>query len=171
MKRSRVVVLMALFGLMAAAVFAFATPAMADGHEGEPSVVDVALAINAETGEFSTLIAAASCTNLVKPLDRKPGITVFAPTDAAFADLGLNADNVCDIPRKDLSYILLYHVAQGTLLSGDVVAADEIRMGNGQTTDISVTNDGVFINDSQIIVVDVLAGNGVIHVIDAVLLP
>lgn len=169
MKRTHIFVL-AVIALVTMTIFAFATPAMADHHE-EASVVDVALAINAETGEFSTLIAAASCTNLVKPLDKKPGITVFAPTDAAFAELGLNADNICTIPRKDLSNILLYHVAQGTLLSADVVAADEIRMGNGQTTSIAVNDEGAFINDAQIIAVDVVASNGVIHVIDAVLLP
>ena len=169
MKRSQLIVV-AIFAFLTMSIFAFATPAMADGHD-DASVVDVALAINAETGEFSTLIAAASCTNLVKPLDKKPGITVFAPTDAAFAELGLDAKNVCDIPRKDLTNILLYHVAQGTLLAEDVVARDEIRMGNGQTTSITVNDAGVFINDSQIIAVDVLASNGVIHVIDGVLLP
>jgi uncharacterized surface protein with fasciclin (FAS1) repeats len=96
---------------------------------------------------------------------------VFAPTDAAFAKLGLDASNICTIPRQTLSNILRYHLVNHTLLSGDVVAADTIRMANGRLTDISVTDAGVFINDAQIIVVDVLAANGVIHVIDGVLLP
>ena len=102
MKKS--LALLAVLALVFVSVFAFAGPAAADNHESR-SVVDVALEINAATGEFSTLISAAACTNLVKPLDSKPGVTVFAPTDAAFAELGLNADNICELPRKDLSNI------------------------------------------------------------------
>jgi uncharacterized surface protein with fasciclin (FAS1) repeats len=144
-----------------------APPPPADG----PSVVDVALSINEETGEFSTLIAALQATNLVGPLDRKGKVTVFAPTDAAFAELGLDASNIGDLDRKTLSNILLYHVTPGNRLSPSVVGANQIRMANGQFTDISATDAGVFINDAQIVTVDVLAGNGVIHVIDGVLLP
>lgn len=136
-----------------------------------PSIVDVAIAVNQETGEFSTLIAALQAANLVDALDRKSKITVFAPTDAAFAELGLDAGNIGDLPRKTLTNILLYHVTPGNRLSPSVVGADQIRMANGQFTDISVTGDGVFINDAQIVTVDVVAGNGVIHIIDGVLLP
>ncbi len=166
-KQFTLLLMVLLLALLATTSQAFAKGPAQSG----PSVVDVALEINAQTGEFSTLIAAAVCTNLVVPLDRKPGVTVFAPTDAAFAELGLDASNVCDIPRKTLSNILRYHIVNRTLLSGDVVASDTIRMANGQLTDISVTDEGVFINDAQIVVVDVLAANGVIHVIDGVLLP
>lgn len=169
MRRSRN--LIALLVLLLGSLFLFVSSASAGHYNDGKSVVDVALEINAETGEFDTLIAAAVCTNLVKPLDRKQGITVFAPTDAAFAKLGLDEHNICDIPRKTLTNILLYHVAKGTLTSGDVVSMESIKMANRQYTTISVTDSGVFINESQIIAVDVMADNGVIHVIDAVLLP
>ncbi|HRQ38322.1 MAG TPA: fasciclin domain-containing protein, partial [Chloroflexota bacterium] len=167
-KQFALLLMLLLLALLATPSQAFAKGPVQSG----PSVVDVALEINTQTGEFSTLIAAAVCTNLVVPLDRKPGVTVFAPTDAAFAELGLDASNVCNIPRHTLSNILRYHIViNRALLSGDVVASDTIRMANGQLTDISVTDDGVFINDAQIIVVDVVAANGIIHVIDGVLLP
>jgi uncharacterized surface protein with fasciclin (FAS1) repeats len=137
----------------------------------DPSVVDVAIAINEDTGEFSTLIAALQAANLVGPLDRKGKVTVFAPTDAAFAELGLDAGNIGDLDRRMLTSILLYHVTPGNRLSQSVAGADQIRMANGQFTDVSASDAGVFINDAQILTLDVLAGNGVIHVIDGVLMP
>lgn len=169
--------MMVLFVLVAALVMAIAAPASAKEKPApfENSVVDVAIAVNSDgpfAGSFDTLIAAVSCTNLVKPLDRKPGVTVFAPTDDAFAQLGLNETNICDdLPRKDLSNILRYHIAWGNLAAADVVMMDTIRMSNGGIVDVTVNDDGVFVNDSQVIVTDVFADNGVIHVINAVLLP
>ena len=136
-----------------------------------PTLVEVAIAVNDETGEFSTLIAAVQAADLVDALNRKGKMTVFAPTDAAFAELGLNAGNIGALPQDTLTNILLYHVTSGNRLSQSVIGADQIRMANGQFTEISVTDSGVFINDAQIVAVDVLAGNGVIHVIDSVLLP
>lgn len=136
-----------------------------------PTIVEVALAVNAETGEFSTLIAALQAADLVDALNRKGKFTVFAPTDAAFAELGLDAGNVGALPRETLTNILLYHVARGNRLSQSVVGADQMRMLNGQFTDVSATDAGVFVDEAQIVTVDVLAGNGVIHIIDGVLLP
>jgi uncharacterized surface protein with fasciclin (FAS1) repeats len=136
-----------------------------------PTVVDVALAVNAETGEFSTLIAAVVEAGLVETLSANGQRTVFAPTDAAFAKLNLNADNIGDLPLDALRDILLYHVTPGRRDASSVVGSKQIRMANGKFTKISVTADGVFINDSPISATDVLAGNGIIHVIEAVLLP
>jgi transforming growth factor-beta-induced protein len=136
-----------------------------------PTVVDVALAVNAETGEFSTLIAAVVTAELVDALSAVGQRTVFAPTDAAFAALGLDAGNIGTLPKETLTNILLYHVAPGRRLSGDVVSSDRIRMSNGGFTWISLEGGEAYINDSKIIAVDVEASNGVIHVIDAVLLP
>lgn len=138
---------------------------------GDPSIVDVAIAINQETGEFSTLIAALQAADLVDALHAKRKLTVFAPTDAAFAELGLDAGNIGTLPRETLTNILLYHVTRGNRLSQSVVNADRMRMLNGQFTFVSATGAGVSVNDAQIVQVDVLAGNGVIHVIDGVLLP
>src|SRR5688572_13869116 len=85
-------------------------PQRAQASEG-PTIVEAALAVNAETGEFSTLIAAVVRAGLVDTLNGKRQFTVFAPTDAAFAKLGLNAGNIDTVPLDALTNILLYHVA------------------------------------------------------------
>jgi uncharacterized surface protein with fasciclin (FAS1) repeats len=136
-----------------------------------PTIVDVALAVNAQTGEFSTLIAAVLAADLAGPLSAVGQRTVFAPTDAAFAELGLNADNIGDLPQDALTNILLYHVTRGRRDAGSVVGSKRIRMANGVFTQITVSDAGAFIDDAQIVATDVEASNGIIHVIDAVLLP
>ena len=140
------------------------------GPQGE-SLVDIALAVNAQSGEFSTLIAALTAADLVETLDANRQFTVFAPTDAAFAQLGLDASNIGSLPTDALTNILLYHVAPGRRFATSVVSANQIRMMNRDFTSISVTGAGAFINSSQIIATDIAAQNGVIHIIDAVLLP
>lgn len=137
----------------------------------ENSIVDVALAVNADSGEFSTLIAAVVAADLVDALSAKGQKTVFAPTDAAFAELGLDADTIGDLPIDALTNILLYHVANGRRMAEDVTSSEQIRMLNGDFTAISLMDGMAYIDDSQIIAVDVPADNGVIHVIDAVLQP
>jgi transforming growth factor-beta-induced protein len=136
-----------------------------------PTVVDVALSVNASTGEFSTLIAAVVDAGLADALSAKGQRTVFAPTDAAFAALGLDASNIGDLDTATLQDILLYHVANGRRLAEDVVDSDQIRMLNGDFNDIQVMNGAAYIGSAQIIATDIPATNGVIHVIDAVLLP
>jgi uncharacterized surface protein with fasciclin (FAS1) repeats len=133
--------------------------------------VDVALAVNAESGEFSTLIAAVVSADLVGALSAVGQRTVFAPTDAAFAELGLDANNIGSLPKEALTNILLYHVAPGRRTRRTWCRSDRIRMANGGFTTISLKDGGAYINDSQIVVTDVEASNGLIHVIDAVLLP
>jgi uncharacterized surface protein with fasciclin (FAS1) repeats len=145
--------------------------ATAPGRAARTTVVDVALAVNAETGEFSTLIAAVLSADLAGALSANGQRTVFAPTDAAFAKLGLNADNIGTLPLDVLTNILLYHVANGRRDAESVVTSSQIRMLNGEFTTISLTDEGAFINDSRIIAVDVGASNGIIHVIDTVLMP
>jgi uncharacterized surface protein with fasciclin (FAS1) repeats len=145
------------------------------------SIVDVALSVNAQSGEFSTLIAALSAAGLVSSFDcDSKGMgkvsTVFAPTDEAFAKLGLNAGNIGSaFPKGTLRNILLYHVTRGALPSSAVVATSSIRMRNGGTVGVSIEGSDVFLtsnNDpSKIIGLDVMADNGVIHIIDTVLLP
>lgn len=136
-----------------------------------PTVVDVAMAVNAQTGEFSTLIAAVVSAELVEALSAVGQRTVFAPTDAAFSALGLDANNIGSLPQDVLRDILLYHVAPGRRYAADVVSADRIRMANGGFAEISLKSDGAYINDSKIVTTDVEASNGVIHIINAVLLP
>jgi uncharacterized surface protein with fasciclin (FAS1) repeats len=137
-----------------------------------PTIVDVALSVNAESGEFSTLIAAVLAAGLADELSAKGQRTVFAPTDAAFAALGLNAGNIgTALSREALTNILLYHVSPGRREAASVVTSTRLRMANKRFTFVSLRADGAYINDSRIVATDVMAANGIIHVIDAVLLP
>jgi uncharacterized surface protein with fasciclin (FAS1) repeats len=138
------------------------------------TVVETALAVNADTGEFSTLIAALSAAGLVGAVDAYDQVTVFAPTDAAFAAIGLDADNVGDLDVEVLTNILLYHLKEGRQFSGPVLKKKQIEMENGGFTfpDASVpaivdANGG----SAPIVGPDVPASNGVIHIIGAVLIP
>jgi uncharacterized surface protein with fasciclin (FAS1) repeats len=135
------------------------------------TVVDAAIAVNESTGEFSTLIAALVAADLVDTLSGTGPFTVFAPTDAAFAELNLNASNIGSVPVETLTAILLYHVAPARRDAASVTSATSITMVSGGSADISVTSAGAFINDAQIVQTDVVASNGIIHVIDAVLMP
>ena len=147
------------------------SPAKAAPQAPSNTIVGVALSVNAKTGEFSTLIAALKAAGLVDALNGKGQYTVFAPTDAAFAKLGLNASNVGSLPKATLTNILLYHVAHGSRYASDVVSETQIRMLNGKFTTISLQGGAAYINNAKIIAVNVAASNGVIHVIDSVLLP
>jgi uncharacterized surface protein with fasciclin (FAS1) repeats len=157
--------------LLAILAFSFAFVAPVQAATSTNTIVGVALAVNAKTGEFSTLIAALKAAGLVDALNGKKQFTVFAPTDAAFAKLGYNASNIGTLPKATLTNILLYHVAHGSRYSGDVVSSTQIRMLNGSFTKVSLVNGAAFINSSKIISVDNAASNGVIHIIDTVLLP
>ena len=135
------------------------------------TIAEYVLAQNAATGEFSTLIAALSAANLVDALNRRGQFTVFAPTDEAFAGIGVTPDNVGDLPVDTLTDILLYHVTRGKRRSQSVVGADEIRMLNGDLVFPSVDGGTAFVNDAPILDVDAVLRNGVVHVIGGVLMP
>jgi uncharacterized surface protein with fasciclin (FAS1) repeats len=141
------------------------------------SIVDVALAVNEATGEFSILIAALQAADpaVIETLDGNGQFTVFAPTDAAFVallgELGLSAGEL--LAEKELvTQVLLYHVARGRRDSTDVLASDRIRTLQGgfllQDSGVLTDQNG---RTSNIIAVDVMAANGIIHVIDTVVLP
>jgi uncharacterized surface protein with fasciclin (FAS1) repeats len=135
------------------------------------SIVDTAIAANAPGGPFEgqldTLITAVVAADLVGVLDGRGQFTVFAPTDGAFAALGLDPSNVGSLDNAFLTDVLLYHVANGRRDAADVVSSTKLRRLNGQCTAI----DGATIDGANIIVTDIFTTNGVIHVIDAVLLP
>ncbi len=123
--------------------------------------------------DFSTLVAALVETGLDEALSGEGPFTVFAPTNAAFeallSDLGITAEEL--LAAENLADILLYHVVSGRLDAGEVVAVDSLTTLEGKDVDVSVTEAGVFINDSQVIVTDIKCENGIIHVIDSVLIP
>jgi uncharacterized surface protein with fasciclin (FAS1) repeats len=160
--------------LVAVLFAASAIPAFAIKPEERMTIVDVALAANADTGEFSTLIAALLAADLavIQTLDGNGQFTVFAPTDAAFAELGLNAGNINTLDQAFLTDVLLYHVAHGRRDATDVLASDRIRtLQRG-----FLFQEGGMLTDQQgrtanIIAVDIAADNGIIHVIDRVVLP
>lgn len=157
--------------LAAAGMLALAVAAPAAARSG-PTIADTAIAVNAETGEFSQLIAAASRAGLVGALDGNRQLTVFAPTDAAFADLyaTLGVTGVDEIPVATLRAVLLHHVAPGERFNDDVLDASRIRTLNRDFV-FPGTDGGASIDDASIVAADIDASNGVIHVIDAVLLP
>lgn len=137
------------------------------------NIVEKALAVNAESGEFSTLIAAVLAADpaVYDTLTRQRQLTLFAPTDAAFAELGYNAGNVATLGKAAITNILLYHVAPGARYAADVVSSSQVRTLQRSFLDVSVMGQDVYVNDSKIIGTDIKVTNGVIHVIDAVLMP
>lgn len=132
----------------------------------KPDIVDTA----SSAGTFNTLLAAATAADLVDTLKGDGPFTVFAPTDDAFAKVPAEALEALIADKEALRKVLLYHV-----VSGKVMAADVMKLSSATTvqgSDVMIdTSDGVKINDATVIAADVMAGNGVIHVIDTVLMP
>jgi transforming growth factor-beta-induced protein len=133
-----------------------------------PTVVDIAV----NNAGFSTLVAALTKANLVSTLQGAGPFTVFAPTDAAFAallaDLGVSAEYLLNHPQ--LSEILTYHVVAGKVLSTDLTDGMTPATVNGETITVDL-DGGVMINNANVTAADLEAGNGVVHVIDKVLVP
>ena len=140
---------------------------MAEEPAGVGTVVDVA----ASTDGFSTLVTAVTAADLADTLNSEGPFTVFAPTDDAFAALPPGVLDALLLPEnKDvLAKILTYHVVPGQVMAADVTDGD-VATVEGQTVTLS-TADGVTVNGATVIQADVVADNGVIHVIDAVILP
>ncbi|HOW66957.1 MAG TPA: fasciclin domain-containing protein [Candidatus Paceibacterota bacterium] len=130
----------------------------------------VALASGAEN--FKTLVAAVKAAGLVETLQGKGPFTVFAPTDEAFAKLpaGTVEDLLKPENKDKLASILKYHVVPGKVLSADVKTM-EAKTALGQNVKLKVSESGVMVDSAKVIKTDLLAENGVIHVIDSVILP
>jgi LPXTG-motif cell wall-anchored protein len=155
------------------AVEAAATPEatpepVEEAAEELADIVDTAVA----AGQFTTLAAALTEAGLVDAL-RGPGpFTVFAPTDDAFAALPQETlDAVLADPQGLLTQILLYHVVAGKVMAADLVDGQELATLQGAPLTISLSDEGAMVNDATIIATDIEASNGVIHVIDVVLVP
>ncbi|KQZ92280.1 Nex18 symbiotically induced protein [Mesorhizobium sp. Root157] len=142
-----------------------ALPAWANGKD----IVDTAVG----AGEFTTLAAALEAADLVSTLKGEGPFTVFAPTDAAFAKLPAGTVETLLKPEKKqrLVDILTYHVVPGKVMAADVVGLDEAKTVNGKMIDVEVEGDAVKVNQANVTATDVTASNGVIHVIDQVILP
>ena len=135
----------------------------------QKDIVDTAVG----AGQFNTLVAAVQAGDLVDTLKSKGPFTVFAPTDEAFAKLPAGTvDNLLKPENKDqLVAVLTYHVVPGKIMSSDIAGKKaEVATVQGGELDVDAMK-GVMVNDATVVAADVEASNGVIHVIDTVLLP
>ena len=141
--------------------------ALAGGHKHD--IVDTAI----KAGSFNTLVAAVQAAELVETLKSKGPFTVFAPTDEAFSQLDkATLESLLKPENKDqLVAILTYHVVAGKVMSTDITDNMQPSTVNGSTINIKLNNGKVMINDATVITADVDTDNGVIHVIDKVLIP
>ena len=135
----------------------------------EKDVVDTAI----EAGKFKTLAAALEAAGLVATLKGTGPFTVFAPTDEAFARLPAGTvENLLKPENKQkLTEILTYHVVAGKVMAADVAGIDEAKSVNGKMIDIEVEGATVKVNDAAVTTADIAASNGVIHLIDKVIMP
>lgn len=133
----------------------------------ELSIIETAEA----AGGFTTLLAAVEAAGLTETLDGEGPFTVFAPTDDAFAALPEGTVEALLEDPDALSNILLYHVVPGEVTAEQVTTLESATTVQGADIAISIEGDSVFVNDAQVTMTDIAASNGVIHVIDAVLMP
>lgn len=158
-----------------ATVLMFATMfAQAAHHEGghdmpSQNIVETA----AGNGDFSTLVAAVKAAGLVDVLVGEGPFTVFAPTNAAFAKLPAGTvETLLKPENKDqLVAVLTYHVVAGKVMAADVVTLDSAVTVQGESVSIMTGDDGVMVDNATVVMTDIEATNGVIHVIDTVILP
>jgi len=152
--------------MLAVALFVAVAPLVsAAGHQ---TIVEIAVA----DGRFDTLVAAVQAAGLADALSGGEW-TVFAPTDDAFAKLGLNADNIAsEFTEAELTDILLYHVLDSAVTKEEALGLlGDVTMANGQRAGLKVYEGDLYVNDdSKVIIPNVLASNGVIHVVDTVIL-
>jgi uncharacterized surface protein with fasciclin (FAS1) repeats len=149
-----------------AATVLLATTAFAGGHSKD--IVDTAVG----AGTFTTLVAAVEAAGLVETLKGEGPFTVFAPTDEAFAALpeGTVEDLLKPENIEKLTAILTYHVVAGKVMSGDLT--DDMMAATVQGSEVKIDLDnGVMVQDANVVTADIEASNGVIHVIDKVILP
>jgi len=154
-----------------AAVLAICSVAMASSMNNTENkdIVDTAVA----AGSFQTLAKALQAADLVDTLKGPGPFTVFAPTDEAFAKLPAGTlDDLLKPENKDkLRAILTYHVIAGKVLSEEIVTLSSVKSVNGQEVRIMTTGGKVMVDDAHVVMADIPASNGVIHVIDTVIVP
>jgi uncharacterized surface protein with fasciclin (FAS1) repeats len=141
--------------------------AVADHHGIKKDIVDTAIAAD----DFNTLVTAVKAAGLVETLKGKGPFTVFAPTDAAFAKVPTETLNALLADKAALANVLTYHVVSGKVMAADVVKLTSAKTVQGQAVSIEVKEGKVYVNGAQVVTTDIKASNGVIHVIDAVILP
>ena len=145
---------------LAATLAAFATAVSA------ADIVDTA----ASAGQFKTLMKAVEAAGLVDTLKGQGPFTVFAPTDAAFAKLPAGTLEALLADKEKLAKVLTYHVVPGKVMAAQVKPG-EVQTVQGQALKVSVASGGVMVDNAKVVKTDIAASNGVIHVIDSVVLP
>jgi uncharacterized surface protein with fasciclin (FAS1) repeats len=153
--------------LVGALVLASAVPSIAGNYNKQKDIVDTAVA----AGSFETLVAAVQAAGLVETLKGDGPFTVFAPTDEAFAKLPEGTVEALLQDKEKLTAILTYHVVAGKVMASDVVNLKSAATVNGQEVEIKVADGKVMIDGATVVMTDIEASNGVIHVIDTVILP
>jgi transforming growth factor-beta-induced protein len=166
-----------ILGLTALLTAAFVAPAAAArpdfaGPQARPTIVSVAASINAQTGEFSTLLALASqYPDIVAALSGTSQLTLFAPTDAAFDALfAFAAANNIELTPALVKKVLLYHVTAGRYSADRLAGTSSLTMLDGEQAMVSA-NGGIQVQGANVVIANVNASNGFIHAIDAVIIP
>jgi uncharacterized surface protein with fasciclin (FAS1) repeats len=149
------------------AVAVVVAPVSAGNAQAKKNIVATAV----EAGQFKTLASLLTQAGLVKTLQGKGKFTVFAPTDKAFAAVPKATLNKLAKDKNLLKQVLLYHVVKGQVTASKVVKLSSAKTVQGQPVKIAVKNGKVFVNNAQVTTPDVMASNGVIHVINKVILP
>jgi uncharacterized surface protein with fasciclin (FAS1) repeats len=160
-------IMISIAGVMALSACAVAGPAVTSMEAGaSKDVVDTAVG----AGDFRTLVKALTAADLVTTLKGKGPFTVFAPTDEAFAKLPPGALEEFLADKAKLTKVLTYHVVPGKVMAADVVKLDRAKTVEGSSVTIS-TAGGVKVDRANVVKTDIPASNGVIHVIDSVIMP
>ena len=129
-------------------------------------------AVASGNADLSTLVAALTAADLVTTLEGTGPYTVFAPTDAAFSDIQSTVDTLLEPGNKtDLQQVLTYHVVPGTYTAADLTDGQKLKTVEGQDLTVSIKDGVVKVNDATVEATDITASNGVVHVINKVLVP
>lgn len=143
------------------------TQKMTTAHHAEMDIVDTAV----QAGSFKTLVTAVKAADLVDTLKSPGPFTVFAPTDDAFAKLPHGTLDSLLKDKEKLKAVLLYHVVPGKVMAADVVKLHSAKTAGGKVVPIQVQYGKVKVGKAEVVKTDIVASNGVIHVIDTVLIP
>jgi uncharacterized surface protein with fasciclin (FAS1) repeats len=166
MKMTRITTLIALVVIAAVAVAAVGPAASASARQ-QSTIVETAVA----AGQFTTLAKLLTRAGLVATLEKPGPYTVFAPTDAAFDKVPKQTLSSLLRNKSKLRAVLLYHVVAGKVTAAKVVKLSSAKTASGQKLRIRVAGPKVFVNDARVTSPDVMASNGVIHVVNRVLIP
>ena len=165
MKKLGTAIAVGIATLAAATSIAAAVPAKSTGTS-QKNVVQTAVA----AGQFKTLVKAVQEAGLVDTLKGKGPFTVFAPTDEAFAKLPAGTLEALLMDKQKLASILTYHVVSGKVMAAQVKAG-QVKTVQGQSLTVTNMNGAVMVDNAKVVKTDIVASNGVIHVIDTVVLP